>query len=233
MSIYTKQLLGSDRVPGLNPSHAEENGLLNEAVRQIALADLVIVNKVDLVSPEHVEQLKKEIRENNAGKFEYEWCERWGVHALFSFTDDDIRTDLILICLPEFLSALPMSDAYDEGRGCFNQHLLRTPISVGDLPVSIGHVLECVCRSSSTELDYPRMKSSKRAILAQKLGQHTRSRCRMYPEKVGGDRTPPLKSSLAVCSVASFSSAIVGVHCVRRLHRHSPAMMTCVFSFSL
>nr|CAD7586121.1 unnamed protein product [Timema genevievae] len=50
----------------------------------------------------------------------------------------------------------------------------------------------------------------------------------MYPEKVGGDRTPPqpLKSSLAVCSVASFSSAIVGVHCVRRLHRHSPAMMT-------
>nr|CAD7586122.1 unnamed protein product [Timema genevievae] len=56
------QLLGSDRVPGLNPSHAKENGLLNEAVRQIALADLVIVNKVDLVSPEHVEQLKKEIR---------------------------------------------------------------------------------------------------------------------------------------------------------------------------
>nr|CAD7260142.1 unnamed protein product [Timema shepardi] len=56
------QLLGSDRVPRSNPSHAEGNDSLNEAVRQIALADLVIVNKVDLVSPEHVEQLKKEIR---------------------------------------------------------------------------------------------------------------------------------------------------------------------------
>ncbi|XP_021927593.1 COBW domain-containing protein 1-like isoform X2 [Zootermopsis nevadensis] len=37
-------------------------GSLNEAVRQIALADMIIVNKVDLVDNEHLAELKNEIR---------------------------------------------------------------------------------------------------------------------------------------------------------------------------
>ncbi|XP_071454159.1 zinc-regulated GTPase metalloprotein activator 1-like [Hetaerina americana] len=43
----------------------EEAGLANEAVRQVALADLIIVNKVDLASPRQVADIKSEIKSIN------------------------------------------------------------------------------------------------------------------------------------------------------------------------
>nr|CAD7568721.1 unnamed protein product [Timema californicum] len=193
------QLLGSDRVPGLNPSHAEVNGSLNEAVRQIALADLVIVNKVDLVSPEHVEQLKKEIRSSIAS---------------LVLTDSSQLT----------------SDSQHLGERSRN---LTSLLALPSLSARLTKIGSAKNRASDTWRENNRVVQ-----LSAPVGQHTRSRCPMYPEKMGGDRPPPsllrpLKPSLAVCSVASFSSAIVGFHCVRRLHRHSPAMTTCVFSLSL
>lgn len=43
----------------------EESGLANEAVRQVALADLIIINKVDLVSPQQVAEIKSEVQTIN------------------------------------------------------------------------------------------------------------------------------------------------------------------------
>ncbi|XP_046387835.1 COBW domain-containing protein 2-like [Ischnura elegans] len=43
----------------------EEAGLANEAVRQVALADLIIVNKTDLVTPQQVSEIRSEIKTIN------------------------------------------------------------------------------------------------------------------------------------------------------------------------
>lgn len=48
--------------PQLETSDEVGKDSLNEAVRQVALADLIIVNKVDLVNQEQLTELKKEIR---------------------------------------------------------------------------------------------------------------------------------------------------------------------------
>ncbi|PNF43386.1 COBW domain-containing protein 1 [Cryptotermes secundus] len=48
--------------PQLETSDECGKDSLNEAVRQVALADLIIVNKVDLVNQEQLAELKKEIR---------------------------------------------------------------------------------------------------------------------------------------------------------------------------
>ncbi|KAK7476074.1 hypothetical protein BaRGS_00015896 [Batillaria attramentaria] len=45
---------------------AKEDGSINEAQRQIALADVIIINKTDLVSPDELESLQQEIRSVNS-----------------------------------------------------------------------------------------------------------------------------------------------------------------------
>jgi G3E family GTPase len=47
-------------------SEKKSDGSLNEAVRQIALADLVMVNKVDLVSKEELRRVSQRVRDINS-----------------------------------------------------------------------------------------------------------------------------------------------------------------------
>eukprot|EP01027_Heterolobosea_sp_BB2_P026973 GEZU01042115.1.p1 GENE.GEZU01042115.1~~GEZU01042115.1.p1 ORF type:complete len:393 (+),score=190.22 GEZU01042115.1:35-1213(+) len=50
----------------LHLDEKKEKGVTNEAVEQIAFADRIILNKRDLVTPEHVAEVKRRIREINA-----------------------------------------------------------------------------------------------------------------------------------------------------------------------
>mmetsp|Transcript_36618 Transcript_36618/g.67114 ORF Transcript_36618/g.67114 Transcript_36618/m.67114 type:complete len:535 (-) Transcript_36618:164-1768(-) len=45
----------------------KDEGVVNEAVEQVAFADRILLNKVDLVSPDYVDEVEKEIRAINKG----------------------------------------------------------------------------------------------------------------------------------------------------------------------
>jgi G3E family GTPase len=44
----------------------EDTSCINEAVRQVALADVILVNKCDLVSKDYVEELKGKLKSINS-----------------------------------------------------------------------------------------------------------------------------------------------------------------------
>merc|ERR1719323_1568378 len=43
----------------------KSNGIVNEAVEQVAFADRLLLNKTDLVSPEYLDEVQQEIRKIN------------------------------------------------------------------------------------------------------------------------------------------------------------------------
>ncbi|XP_070562541.1 zinc-regulated GTPase metalloprotein activator 1-like isoform X2 [Ptychodera flava] len=154
--------------------HEEKpEGVVNEAVRQIALADLIIVNKIDLVDKEELENLRHHIRAINRMAKLIETC-----HA---------KLDLDLILDLHAYDTQGKSSVMDEivksGSGSHGHHIDQSVTTVtyemkGDIDVKkldefLQNLLweKSVLNSEGKPMEVYRLKGPSRMFLSARMGR--------------------------------------------------------------
>ncbi|CAN0887811.1 Zinc-regulated GTPase metalloprotein activator 1 [Linum grandiflorum] len=138
---------------GFQLKQQKDSSSFPEAVYQIAFADVVILNKVDLISSEgSLEELEKEIRE---------------INSLASI----VRTVQCQVDLTKILDC----NAYDTARATHLEALLEETLSTKDLH---GSGVRTLCISESQQVDLDKVRLWLEEILWDKKGGMDVYRCK-------------------------------------------------------